>query len=43
MAEALKENYRYVELPLGEYWLSREPDRLQVFREMESFLKAHLD
>jgi dipeptidyl aminopeptidase/acylaminoacyl peptidase len=43
MAEALKENYRYVELPLGEYWLSRETDRLDVFRERESFLKAYFD
>jgi dipeptidyl aminopeptidase/acylaminoacyl peptidase len=47
MADALKEadarNYRYVELPQGDHWLSREPDRVQVFREMEVFLKSHLD
>ncbi|MDO9117087.1 MAG: S9 family peptidase [Nitrospira sp.] len=47
MAEAMKaagvQNYRYVELPRGDHWLSREPDRLQVFQEMETFLKAHLD
>jgi len=47
MAEAMKaagvQNYRYVELPQGDHWLSREPDRLQVFQEMETFLKAHLD
>ncbi|MCS6293701.1 MAG: S9 family peptidase [Nitrospira sp.] len=47
MADALKEagaqNYRYIELPQGDHWLSREPDRIQVFQEMETFLKAHLD
>lgn len=47
MVEAMKaagvQNYRYVELPQGDHWLSREPDRLRVFQEMETFLKAHLD
>lgn len=47
MADALKETgvqtYRYIELPQGDHWLSREPDRIQIFREMEAFLKSHLD
>lgn len=47
MADALKEagaqTYHYIELPQGDHWLSREPDRIQVFREMEVFLKSHLD
>lgn len=47
LVDALKgagvQNYRYIELPQGDHWLSREPDRLQVFQEMESFLKSHLD
>ena len=47
MAEALKAanvtTYRYVELPLADHMLSREPDRLQVFRELEQFLTTHLD
>jgi dipeptidyl aminopeptidase/acylaminoacyl peptidase len=47
MADAMKEadarNYRYVELPQGDHWLSREPDRVQVFREMEAFLQSHLE
>jgi dipeptidyl aminopeptidase/acylaminoacyl peptidase len=47
MAEALKkaghDNFRYVEMPMADHWLSREPDRLHVFREMEMFLRASLD
>jgi len=47
MAEALKAanvtTYRYVELPFADQQLSREQDRLQVFKELEQFLKSHLD
>ena len=47
MAEALKgakvTTYRYVELPLADTALSREEDRIQVFTELEQFLKSHLD
>jgi dipeptidyl aminopeptidase/acylaminoacyl peptidase len=47
MAEALKAakvtTYRYVELPLGDHAFSREGDRLQVFTELERFLRSHLD
>ncbi|HEX4985730.1 MAG TPA: S9 family peptidase [Burkholderiales bacterium] len=34
---------RYLELPLGDHYLSREEDRLKAFAEMEAFLKAYLD
>ncbi|MEQ1794521.1 MAG: S9 family peptidase [Nitrospira sp.] len=47
MVDALKraghEAFRYIEMPLADHWLSREPDRVQVFREMEQFLKTYLD
>ncbi len=47
MAEALKAanvtTYRYVELPFADQTLSREQDRLQVFTELEQFLKSHLE
>ena len=47
MAEALKAanvtTYRYVELPFADRTLSREQDRLQVFTELEQFLKSHLE
>ncbi|MBV8622574.1 MAG: S9 family peptidase [Herbaspirillum sp.] len=47
MADALKaagkRDYRYLELPLGDHQLSREEDRLEVFTEMESFLRRYLD
>lgn len=47
MAEALKAahvtTYRYVELPFADQALSREQDRIQIFKELEQFLTAHLD
>jgi dipeptidyl aminopeptidase/acylaminoacyl peptidase len=47
MVEALKDagfnNMRYVELPDGDHYLSRQDDRLRLFREMERFLATHLD
>lgn len=47
MVEALKDagfnNLRYVELPDGDHYLSRQADRLTLFREMERFLATHLD
>lgn len=47
MVDALKiagaRSVRYVELPLGDHHLSREEDRLQVFIEMNRFLKQCLD
>jgi dipeptidyl aminopeptidase/acylaminoacyl peptidase len=47
MAEALKTSKvttsRYVEMPLADHALSREQDRLQVFTELEQFLKKYLD
>ena len=46
MAEALKKaghtDFRYVEMPMADHWLSRQPDRIETFREMEMFLRAHL-
>lgn len=47
LAEALKSanvmTYRYVELPLADQTLSREPDRIHVFKELEQFLTTYLD
>ncbi|MBI4001850.1 MAG: S9 family peptidase [Nitrospira defluvii] len=47
MAEALKAakvtTYRYVELPLADHSLSRAEDRMQVFTELEQFLKTYLE
>ena len=47
MAEALKSanvmTYRYVELPLADQTLSREQDRIHVFKELEQFLTTYLD
>lgn len=47
MVDALKgaghQAFRYIEMPLADHWLSREEDRVQVFREMEQFLKTYLD
>ena len=47
MADALKsvghKTHKYLELPMADHWLSREPDRVEVFREIEEFLKSHLD
>ncbi|MBK7420225.1 MAG: prolyl oligopeptidase family serine peptidase [Nitrospira sp.] len=47
MVDALKEagfkHMRYVELPDGDHYLSRQEDRLTFFREMERFLATHLD
>ncbi|MGC3975774.1 MAG: S9 family peptidase [Nitrospira sp.] len=47
MVEALRtagfKHMRYVELPNGDHYLSRQEDRLTFFREMERFLKVHLD
>ncbi len=47
MAEALKATkattYHYVELPFADQALSREQDRVQVFAELEQFLRSHLD
>ena len=46
MAEALKsaghKEFRYVEMPMADHWLSREHNRIETFREMEMFLRAHL-
>lgn len=47
MVDALKDagftRLRYVELPDGDHYLSRQDDRLRFFREMERFLATHLD
>jgi dipeptidyl aminopeptidase/acylaminoacyl peptidase len=47
MADALQRSghkeFRYVEMPLADDWLSRQPDRVQTFQEIETFLRAHLD
>lgn len=47
MAEALNAahvtSYRYVELPFADQTLSREQDRIQVFKELEQFLATYLD
>ena len=47
LAEALKSanvmTYRYVELPLADQTLSREQDRIHVFKELEQFLTTYLD
>jgi len=47
MAEALKkagnQTYRYVELPEADHHLSRAEDRITFFRELERFLRTHLD
>ncbi|BCA55765.1 hypothetical protein W02_29050 [Nitrospira sp. KM1] len=46
MAEKFKAaryaQYRYVELPFGDHWLSREQDRIRVFSELEEFLTPYL-
>ncbi|MBV6469170.1 MAG: hypothetical protein NBKEAIPA_01056 [Nitrospirae bacterium] len=47
MVEALRDagftRLRYVELPDGDHYLSRQDDRVTFFREMERFLATHLD
>ncbi|WP_080898272.1 alpha/beta hydrolase family protein [Variovorax paradoxus] len=47
MAEALRKanhaDARYVELPLGDHWMSREDDRVRVLTEMEQFLRKNLE
>lgn len=47
MAEALQAagntTYRYVELPFADQMLSREQDRIHVFKELEQFLATYLD
>lgn len=47
IVQALKDpgftRMRYVELPDGDHHLSRQDDRLTVFREMEQFLATHLN
>jgi dipeptidyl aminopeptidase/acylaminoacyl peptidase len=44
MAEKLQKagkDHRYVEQPLGDHHFSRQEDRLQFLKEMESFLAKH--
>jgi dipeptidyl aminopeptidase/acylaminoacyl peptidase len=47
MAEALEDagfkKFRYVELPDGDHYLSREEDRIAFFRELERFLSTPLN